>query len=285
LAPALKVLIADSDLTIRQKSTELLVHFAGHSIGRSAIVEEKDLLPTLACLFDDPDILVRTNAHQVAVPVPRDAQGNPSVAQEKKTTKKKPYAPSPDVAAELTGFRRRQKRPGIGVLSLAAFQEETRKLPDARILDTTKNRDLPQEPTTGFVPVLVQKVATEDTCIRCLALQTLYGLIRFHQGFAVDALQVRAVTVFTGLLLPPGKARAGGGSGGAAPPPPPATPAVPSAADLASVPRDLKIAACKTLMALCFYPDGKRLACSEGSVPILVGLLGDGKKEVRAAAA
>ncbi|KAJ3079426.1 hypothetical protein HK102_003794, partial [Quaeritorhiza haematococci] len=48
---------------------------------------------------------------------------------------------------------------------------------------------------------------------------------------------------------------------------------------------DVKVATARCIMALCFWPDAKKLACKDDTIPVLIGLLTDRKAEVRAAAA
>lgn len=52
----------DADASVRQQATELLFHFAGHALGRQALLSHS-LIEPLAALFDDSEDVVRKNAH------------------------------------------------------------------------------------------------------------------------------------------------------------------------------------------------------------------------------
>lgn len=63
IVESLKILLCDNDVTVRQKSTECLYVIASHAIGRQAIVTY-DVIKPLAKLFNDPEDIVRLNAHR-----------------------------------------------------------------------------------------------------------------------------------------------------------------------------------------------------------------------------
>ena len=56
-------LLVHKDDVVRQKTTEALLHFAGHAIGRDAIVSQ-GLIKALSGLFSDPSAVVRLNVHK-----------------------------------------------------------------------------------------------------------------------------------------------------------------------------------------------------------------------------
>jgi len=60
---SLKQLLADSDITVRWKTLEVLYIISCHSVGRNAYLEE-DVIGPIAELFDDPNDVVRKFAHQ-----------------------------------------------------------------------------------------------------------------------------------------------------------------------------------------------------------------------------
>lgn len=74
IASSLKKLLADSDLTVRQKSTECLYVIAGHAIGRDAFLENGIVMP-LSSLFDDNEDIARKNAHQAIEMISETPQG------------------------------------------------------------------------------------------------------------------------------------------------------------------------------------------------------------------
>ncbi|NWJ06723.1 RSP14 protein, partial [Crypturellus undulatus] len=59
----LKILLLDSDSTIRQKSTEALYIIATHDVGRHGFIQN-GVIPALAQLLDDPADICRKNVHQ-----------------------------------------------------------------------------------------------------------------------------------------------------------------------------------------------------------------------------
>ncbi|XP_064603324.1 LOW QUALITY PROTEIN: radial spoke head 14 homolog [Liolophura sinensis] len=60
---SLKDLLIDSDVTVRQKSTECLYVIAGHEVGREAFLKFGIISP-LSMLFDDSEDIARKNAHK-----------------------------------------------------------------------------------------------------------------------------------------------------------------------------------------------------------------------------
>ncbi|KAJ3397284.1 Radial spoke head 14 [Lobulomyces angularis] len=62
IVPKLTKLLKNSNLTIKQKTTECLSTISGYALGRTALIEENTLL-NLSKAFDDEDPLVRKNAH------------------------------------------------------------------------------------------------------------------------------------------------------------------------------------------------------------------------------
>ncbi|KAL5007337.1 hypothetical protein ScPMuIL_016143 [Solemya velum] len=63
VSESLKKLLADPDLTVRQKATECLYVIGGHAIGRESFLDHEIILP-VAALFDDKADIARKNAHK-----------------------------------------------------------------------------------------------------------------------------------------------------------------------------------------------------------------------------
>lgn len=77
IAASLKSLLTDSDITVRQKSTECLYVLGSHAIGRDAFLEHAIITP-VAKLFDDKEDVARKNAHmaiEMVSETPSGAQG------------------------------------------------------------------------------------------------------------------------------------------------------------------------------------------------------------------
>ncbi|TPX43385.1 hypothetical protein SeMB42_g04128 [Synchytrium endobioticum] len=110
--------------------------------------------------------------------------------------------------------------------------------------------------THRLMSLIVSKIVSEQLELQVLGLQTLAQILRLGQKPRIPnhALECEALTSLTGLL---GREKAA----------------------------DIKIAAARCVMNLCFYADAKKLACEGRTLPALVELLGDSKAEVRAAAA
>ncbi|TPX36742.1 hypothetical protein SmJEL517_g01281 [Synchytrium microbalum] len=107
-----------------------------------------------------------------------------------------------------------------------------------------------------LVPLIVAKIVSEKLECQVLGLQTLAQILRLGQKPRIPnhALDCDALGSLTGLLTREQIA-------------------------------DIKIGAARCVMNLCFYSEGKALACEGRTVPALIELLGDNKSEVRAAAA
>lgn len=78
----LKKLLADGDLTVRQRSTECLYVIGGHAIGRDALLDEEVII-SLAKLFDDKEPIARKNAHQAIEMVSETAPGAEGIVNAK----------------------------------------------------------------------------------------------------------------------------------------------------------------------------------------------------------
>jgi len=64
ITPCLLKLFSHADGVVRQKSSEAVLHFAGHAIGRDAIVKQQ-LMKSLASLFKDSVAVVRLNVQNI----------------------------------------------------------------------------------------------------------------------------------------------------------------------------------------------------------------------------
>lgn len=82
IAGSLKNLLSDSDLTVRQKSTECLYVMAGHAIGRETFLEDGVIVP-LSSLFDDKEDIARKNAHQAVEMIAETPQGAEGIVNAK----------------------------------------------------------------------------------------------------------------------------------------------------------------------------------------------------------
>lgn len=80
IAESLKKLLVDTDLTVRQKSTECLYVIGCHAIGRDAFLEHK-IIPPVSKLFDDKEAIARKNAHQAIEMISETPQGAAGIVQ------------------------------------------------------------------------------------------------------------------------------------------------------------------------------------------------------------
>ncbi|KAJ3039816.1 Radial spoke head 14 [Rhizophlyctis rosea] len=108
----------------------------------------------------------------------------------------------------------------------------------------------------ALFPSLIQKLATERTEIKIPILETCYNCIRLGREPSMprDALESGAMEALTGLVKK-------------------------------EMVTGVKVAGARCIMMLSFYPEAKRIACREQTVPVLIDLLVARKAEVRAAAA
>ncbi|KAI9209588.1 armadillo-type protein [Polychytrium aggregatum] len=109
----------------------------------------------------------------------------------------------------------------------------------------------------SLLPVLIKKVPTERMDIQVVILETLYNCIRHGSTPWVprDAVNNSALDIFTDLIQ-------------------------------IELVTDVKVAACRCIMALCFHAEVKKLAVKNPqTIPRLMRLLKDIKPEVRAASA
>ncbi|KAJ1561808.1 Radial spoke head 14, partial [Nowakowskiella sp. JEL0078] len=108
----------------------------------------------------------------------------------------------------------------------------------------------------SLLSVLVHNLTTQRLDIQVSMLETLYNLIRLGKApwMPKEALDSNAMETFTKLIK-------------------------------LEMVTEVKVAASKCIMALSFYPAGKKRACEIETVPPLIRLLTDRKSEVRAASA
>ncbi|NWX84230.1 RSP14 protein, partial [Nothoprocta ornata] len=170
----LKILLLDSDSTVRQKSTEALYIMATHNVGRHGFIQNR-VIPALAQLLDDPVDICRKNVHQSFEMMARLPEGALDMLQ-----------------ADLI--------PSL-VSKLKTELDEIQEL----ILDTLANclcLEASDALASGAVTILKDKLAHPSAAIRSKAAWVLLG-IGIHPEGKTTALEEDIIPVLVSLLEDP----------------------------------------------------------------------------------
>lgn len=171
IATSLKNLLTDSDLTVRQKSTECLYVLGTHAIGRDAFLEQC-IIPPVAKLFDDKEDIARKNAHMAIEMVSETPPGAQGI-----------------VEASLIA---------VLVNKLKSEVDEIKKL----ILDTLHfclRVNTEEALKAGAMEVFTSLLSHNDPVIRARAARDIMDLSATEAG-KNKAVEVHAVTPLVGLL-------------------------------------------------------------------------------------